>query len=141
MAVLRSACDGHAIDQLQSAEVGAVCVAVACQTSKQASRAIWDAGSEKAAGGANHNHRGGRASSEPPGSLRTLLGRIWGFRGEAQHAACLVLYCKLPGAIMASPLDGSVFRLRREVGNEDASAREATDKVRLDIKKVMLLQY
>lgn len=137
VAVLRSACDGHKIDQLQSAEVGAVCVAVACQTSKQASRAIWSAGSQKATtttttrGGDGHNQGGGgRASSEvAPGSLRALLGRIRGFRGEAQHAACLVLYCKFPGAIMASPLDGSVFRLRREVGNEDASERETTDKV------------
>lgn len=135
VAVLQSACDGHKIDQLQSAEVGAVCVAVACQTSKQASRAIWGAGNQKptgGGGGGGHNQRaGGRTSSEGSGSLRALLGRIWGFRGEAQIAACLVLYCKFPGAIMASPLDGAAFRLRREVGNEDAFERKTTDKVRL----------
>lgn len=135
MAVLQSACDGHNIDQLQSAEVGAICVAVACQTSKQASRAIWGAGSLKPTGGeggGGHDQRGGRrTSSEGAGLLRVLLGRIWGFRGEAQNAACLVLYCKFPGAIMASPLDGPAFRLRREVGNEEASERKTTDKVQL----------
>lgn len=122
VAVLSSASDGHQIKELQHAEVGTICVAVARQSLKQARRAVWDAR------GKAGEETIGRAAGLPllgAVALRLLRRHAGGSLDGAQDPACLVLCCKLRGAIVAFPLDGAAFRLHLKVGFEDAEEEVA----------------
>ncbi len=147
VAVIPSACDGHQIKELNSsAEVGTVCVAVVRQSAEQASREIW-----RAAGGGSAALNKNRARpGDPPGisslsasisALRLRLRRhvqtyaSRGIEGTGRCGeACLLLYCKLAGGtLMASPLDGHVFRLREEapiVEAGEGTTRKASNGIR-----------
>lgn len=135
----------HEIQELSnSAEVGALCVAVVRQSLKQASREI----SSTTRGGAavampNKQLFGAQTGVSSVEAFLVLLRRYAqafaprGNKGEQECPdACLVLYCKLAGGvIMATPLEGPTFRLRQQrlpvVEDEEAPAREATETQQL----------
>lgn len=118
--VLVYASDGHQVPKLRDAKVGTICVAVALQSLKQASRAIWSA-----ANGVATDIGDELASTRAVLGCRViqiLLGRIRKFRRRSRNVACLVLYWKFPGAIVAFPLDSGVFRLRNHVDVDKSEA-------------------
>lgn len=133
----------HEIKELgNSCGAGALCVAVVRQSLKQASREIWGTtrgGAAVANQTKSMRFGGGPDGGSSAGALQVLLRRYArafasrGSEGVQQYPeACLVLYCKLAGGvIMASPLGGPAFRLRKQqnpiVEDEEALAREVTE--------------
>lgn len=144
VAVVQSTSDGHQVKALDNrAEVGTICVAVAHQGLNRASHTnVGTAGPGESMLNTNLSAFGATGLSPlsaSAGALRKILRRCAqlfapraaGREAHGSEEACLVLYCKLPGGvIMASPLDGPAFRLRKDVGAVEGKrsvARKATD--------------
>lgn len=117
-----------------------------CQSAEQASSEIWRAAGGGSAAQKEKSTRprvpaGVSSLSAGVGALRLRLHQhfqaytLRGSEGAGSYGeACLLLCCRLAGGtLMASPLDGPVFRLREEaavVEDEEATTREASDGVR-----------
>ncbi|CBJ33057.1 conserved unknown protein [Ectocarpus siliculosus] len=144
VAVVQSTSDGHQVKALDNrAEVGTICVAVAHQALNRASHThLGTAGPGESMLNTNLSAFGATGLSPlsaSAGTLRKIVRRCAqlfapraaGREAHGSEEACLVLYCKLPGGvIMASPLDGPAFRLRKDVGAVEGKrsvGREATD--------------
>ncbi|CAM9594682.1 unnamed protein product [Ectocarpus sp. 4 AP-2014] len=144
VAVVHSTSDGHQVTALDNrAEVGTICVAVAHQGLNRALHTnVGTAGPGESMLNTNLSAFGATGLSPlsaSAGALRKILRRCAqlfaprdaGREAHGSEEACLVLYCKLPGGvIMASPLDGPAFRLRKDVGaveEKRSVARKATD--------------
>lgn len=127
--MVSSAGDSHELEELHGADVGTMCVAVARQSTMEASRAIWKSedGVPKA-----RNDGGAGGSCPKLGVFRTLVSYAREYMGS-QGEACLVLYCKLPGAIAAFPLDGPSFRLWQYVADEDGNCGTRKEKTATEV--------
>lgn len=147
VAVVQSTGDGGQVKVLHNrAEVGTIWVAVVHQGFKRSSHThVGTAGPGESMLNTNLSAFGATGLSPlsaSAGALQKIVrrcaqlfeSRAAGREAHDSEEACLVLYCKLPGGvIMASPLGGPAFCLRKDVGaverKRSVAQEERTDGV------------